>query len=134
MKIARYFAVALAMAWAVLASQPTYAQMLTCDSSVTLTEGASGHINCTYDNNTSGAITINPPSAPLAAEATIPPVGDATDIATSTAAFSGSGSSPCTAGEILSAGSSCQFAVLLTTDNPAGETDNDSGFQTWAVV
>jgi len=49
------FAVGLALACVVLASQPACAQTLSCGD-VTLKEGASGDITCTLDNNPGAAV------------------------------------------------------------------------------
>jgi hypothetical protein len=126
MKIARYFAVVLALAWAVLASQPAYADQLCI--APTIVEGTSGVIPCTFTNNGLGDITILVFFASQSELAS----PDVTDLAT-LSSISGSGSSPCTIGETLSVGQSCGFVINLTTDSPAGETDMDKGVAGWFV-
>ena len=51
-------ALGLALACAVIASQPACAEQLSCGD-ITLQEGTSGHITCTFTNNTSGDIIID---------------------------------------------------------------------------
>jgi hypothetical protein len=119
-------ALSLALACVVLASQPAYAETLSCPD-VTLTEGKSGDMTCTFKNNTSGNITLNTTDT-FDGTPVVFLSGDVNDVARSSGI-----SSPCTPGETLSAGSSCKFTIHLTTDSPAGETDTDFGKQLWQV-
>jgi len=74
------FAVGLALACVVLVSQSAYAQTLSCGD-VTLKEGTSGDITCTFKNNTSGDITFDNPNFNGISSIVS---GDSTDVATST--------------------------------------------------
>jgi|SRR5215469_13327060 len=124
----------LILAWAVLASQPAYAQTqvtLSCGDA-TVTEGTPGVINCTFTNNSSGAITINSsiPWNVLQNQGAV--TGDSTDIAGVNGAAFGSGSSPCSAGGTVSAGKSCGLSQTLNT--VVSGTDTDFGTAAWSVT
>ena len=88
---------------------------------IVIQEGTSGDITCTLTNSTSGDITIGSPN-PFSISLTGPVGPDSTDVAT-VSGFSGFGSPACTAGETLSAGKSCGFAVDFTTDKRDAEPD-----------
>ena len=125
MRIARYLAVALAVACAVLAPKAAYAQLL-CPS-LTLQEGTSAATECSLNNNSalnSGAITIGSPSTtPFGMS-----IPDSTDTATNTGfSLPPASQDPCTPGATLALDQHCFFFANFTTDNAAGETDNDSG-------
>jgi hypothetical protein len=127
------FAVGLALACAVLASQPAYADSVTLSGpDVTLLqEGTSPSVTYTLTN--SGSVNITISSNPFLAEL-IGVDGDTSDFATITGVSTSGLTSPCTAGETLSAGTSCELAVGLTTAIPPGSTDTDFGAQNALVI